>query len=210
MIRNFIQRLYPTKRHRLSLLGLGGAGKTTLLYQLKLQKVVQTIPTIGFNVEDVDVRTTSGVFSTTCWDLGTGCGTTYMVPLLKNMVSTSDGVVWLVDSADESYLEASVDAFKTIFAGSDGLAMDMPILMYVALPSECIRILIVIGYCQSCDQERSAKHCFRRRYSNYICRGIKRQALIRCQLVADTGSNDEQGDSNSFWLDAVDAQIIPF
>ncbi|KAK7043118.1 hypothetical protein VNI00_008472 [Paramarasmius palmivorus] len=129
MIQNFIRRLYPTKRHKISLLGLDSAGKTTLLYQLKLQQVVQTIPTIGFNVEDIDVHTTSGVFSATCWDLGTGCGSTYMIPLLKNMVSTSDGVVWLVDSANESYLEESVEAFKTIFAGSDGLAMDMPTLI---------------------------------------------------------------------------------
>jgi hypothetical protein len=33
--------------------GLDGAGKTTLLYRLKVQKAVHTIPTIGFNAENV-------------------------------------------------------------------------------------------------------------------------------------------------------------
>eukprot|EP00953_Heterococcus_sp_UTEX-ZZ885_P036122 18627-Heterococcus_DN1.PRE.1 len=31
--------------------GLDGAGKTTLLYRMKINKVVPTIPTIGFNAE---------------------------------------------------------------------------------------------------------------------------------------------------------------
>jgi ADP-ribosylation factor family len=33
--------------------GLDGAGKTTLLYRMKINKVVPTIPTIGFNAEQV-------------------------------------------------------------------------------------------------------------------------------------------------------------
>jgi len=38
---------------RILLLGLDAAGKTTILYKLKLGDVVTTIPTIGFNVENV-------------------------------------------------------------------------------------------------------------------------------------------------------------
>ena len=33
------------------MLGLDAAGKTTCLYKMKLNEVVNTIPTIGFNVE---------------------------------------------------------------------------------------------------------------------------------------------------------------
>jgi GTPase SAR1 family protein len=33
------------------LIGTDAAGKTTILYQLKLNEVITTIPTIGFNVE---------------------------------------------------------------------------------------------------------------------------------------------------------------
>lgn len=36
---------------RILMLGLDAAGKTTILYKMKLNEVVNTIPTIGFNVE---------------------------------------------------------------------------------------------------------------------------------------------------------------
>jgi GTPase SAR1 family protein len=41
------------KEMRLIMLGLDGAGKTTILYKIKIGEVVNTIPTIGFNVENV-------------------------------------------------------------------------------------------------------------------------------------------------------------
>ena len=40
---------------RILLLGLDAAGKTTILYKFKLGETVTTIPTIGFNVETVNV-----------------------------------------------------------------------------------------------------------------------------------------------------------
>ena len=36
---------------RILLLGLDAAGKTTILYKLKMNETVNTIPTIGFNME---------------------------------------------------------------------------------------------------------------------------------------------------------------
>ena len=39
------------KQVRLLMLGLDAAGKTTILYKMKLNEVVNTIPTIGLNVE---------------------------------------------------------------------------------------------------------------------------------------------------------------
>ena len=38
------------------MLGLDAAGKTTILYKLKLGQHVNTIPTVGFNVETVNYR----------------------------------------------------------------------------------------------------------------------------------------------------------
>ena len=35
------------------MLGLDGAGKTAILYRVKLDQTVNTIPTVGFNVEQV-------------------------------------------------------------------------------------------------------------------------------------------------------------
>ncbi len=42
-----------TRDMKLLVLGLDGAGKTTILMKLKLGENVQTIPTLGFNVETV-------------------------------------------------------------------------------------------------------------------------------------------------------------
>ena len=38
---------------KIVMLGLDAVGKTTILYRLKLNETVTTIPTIGFNVEQV-------------------------------------------------------------------------------------------------------------------------------------------------------------
>ena len=47
-------RLFRLKKDvRILMVGLDAAGKTTVLYKLKLGEVVSTIPTIGFNVEEV-------------------------------------------------------------------------------------------------------------------------------------------------------------
>ncbi len=42
----------PTPR-RVLMLGLDAAGKTTLLYKLKLGETAMTVPTVGFNVEEL-------------------------------------------------------------------------------------------------------------------------------------------------------------
>jgi GTPase SAR1 family protein len=51
---------------RLIMLGLDGAGKTTILYKIKIGEVVNTIPTIGFNVENVEYKN----INLNVWDLG--------------------------------------------------------------------------------------------------------------------------------------------
>ena len=42
-----LKRLFTNKEVRILMLGLDNAGKTTILYNLKMGKVVRTIPTIG-------------------------------------------------------------------------------------------------------------------------------------------------------------------
>lgn len=51
---------------RILILGLDGAGKTTILYRLQVGEVVTTIPTIGFNVEQVQYKN----LTFQVWDLG--------------------------------------------------------------------------------------------------------------------------------------------
>ena len=58
---------FGSRRARILLLGLDAAGKTTILYKLKLNENVTTIPTIGFNVEEV---TPIKNITFTMWDVG--------------------------------------------------------------------------------------------------------------------------------------------
>ena len=42
-----------SKEMKILMVGLDGAGKTTILYRLKFGEIINTMPTIGFNVETI-------------------------------------------------------------------------------------------------------------------------------------------------------------
>ena len=56
----------PKIEMRVITLGLDGAGKTSILFKLKQNEFVQTIPTIGFNVEELEYKN----IKFTVWDVG--------------------------------------------------------------------------------------------------------------------------------------------
>lgn len=59
--------LFGKREIRVLILGLDNAGKTTLLYKLYApDRVIRTMPTIGFNVETVQYEN----LSFNVWDLG--------------------------------------------------------------------------------------------------------------------------------------------
>eukprot|EP00094_Tigriopus_californicus_P000794 TCALIF_00768-PA protein Name:"Similar to Arf6 ADP-ribosylation factor 6 (Rattus norvegicus)" AED:0.29 eAED:0.29 QI:623/0/0.5/1/0/0.5/2/0/106 len=51
-----LSKVFGNKEMRILMLGLDAAGKTTILYKLKLGQSVNTIPTVGFNVETVTYK----------------------------------------------------------------------------------------------------------------------------------------------------------
>jgi GTPase SAR1 family protein len=54
LLSNFLNAWGRSKKERrILLVGLDGGGKSTILYKLKLAEIVNTVPTIGFNVETV-------------------------------------------------------------------------------------------------------------------------------------------------------------
>jgi ADP-ribosylation factor protein 1 len=92
--------------HRILMVGLDGAGKTTTLYKLKLGEVINTIPTIGFNVEQVTWRNLNFVV----WDVG---GQDRIRPLWQHYFVGVQGVIFIVDSSDTERLdEAKVELHK--------------------------------------------------------------------------------------------------
>ncbi len=61
------------------------SGKTTILYKIKVKKLVTTVPTIGFNVETIQVK--DGV-EFTVWDVG---GQTMLRSTWNHYYENTDG-----------------------------------------------------------------------------------------------------------------------
>ena len=111
------------KQARLIVLGLDAAGKTTLLYKLKCgtrNEVVTTIPTIGFNIETLEIEHTQ----LRCWDVG-GCDK--IRPLWRHYTSEMSALVFVVDSNDvERFSQAKEEL--NIFL-TDDTCKDVPLLV---------------------------------------------------------------------------------
>ncbi|KAF9298307.1 hypothetical protein BGZ88_007152 [Linnemannia elongata] len=93
----------PPKR-RVLMVGVAGCGKTTLLYHLHLGKTIATVPTLGYNVETLTIN---GI-ELTIWDVGGDWN--YRNGLWRHYIPQADGIIFVVDSSDES----QIDAVKTV------------------------------------------------------------------------------------------------
>ena len=51
-----LSSLFRNKEAKILILGLDNAGKTTILYRMQLDEVVETVPTLGLNVETVEYK----------------------------------------------------------------------------------------------------------------------------------------------------------
>lgn len=85
---------------RVLMVGLDAAGKTTILYKLKLGETVSSIPTIGFNVEEVVFKNVT----MTVWDIG---GQDRIRKLWKHYYPATDAIIYVVDSNDPERLDES-------------------------------------------------------------------------------------------------------
>mmetsp|Transcript_60601 Transcript_60601/g.69167 ORF Transcript_60601/g.69167 Transcript_60601/m.69167 type:complete len:182 (-) Transcript_60601:564-1109(-) len=92
--------LFGSQEIRILILGLDNAGKTTILYKLHLNEVVETIPTIGFNVENVTFQN----IKLQVWDLG---GQTHIRPYWRCYYPNTNAVIYVVDSADKERLSVA-------------------------------------------------------------------------------------------------------
>lgn len=95
-------------------IGLDGAGKTTILYRLQVGEVVTTIPTIGFNVEQVTYKN----LKFQVWDLG---GQTSIRPYWRCYYSNTDAIIYVVDSADRDRIGISKDELLYMLRVNNGI-----------------------------------------------------------------------------------------
>ncbi|KAM9426228.1 ADP-ribosylation factor-like protein 2 [Pholidichthys leucotaenia] len=83
---------------RLLMLGLDNAGKTTILKKFNGEDVSTISPTLGFNIKTLEHRG----FKLNIWDVG---GQKSLRSYWRNYFESTDGLVWVVDSADRLRLE---------------------------------------------------------------------------------------------------------
>ena len=115
-----LKLLVGTKDRRILMLGLDASGKTTVLYKLQLGDTIHTIPTIGFNVEQVEYKN----LQMTIWDVG---GQSKIRPLWKHYYQNTDALVFLVDSNDIDRIDEARDELHNIIM--DDELMSIPILI---------------------------------------------------------------------------------
>lgn len=83
---------------RLLMLGLDNAGKTTILKKFNGEDVSTISPTLGFNIKTLEHRG----FNLNIWDVG---GQKSLRSYWRNYFESTDGLVWVVDSADRLRME---------------------------------------------------------------------------------------------------------
>lgn len=92
---------------RILLLGLDAAGKTTILYKLHLGETHTTVPTIGFNVEEMQYKN----IRFTMWDVG---GQDKIRPLWRHYYQNTDGLIWVVDASDVARMDIAREEFHRV------------------------------------------------------------------------------------------------
>ena len=117
-----ISRLFNFKKSaRILLLGLDAAGKTTMLYKMKLNEVMSTVPTIGFNVEEVKYKN----LTMNIWDVG---GQTKIRKLWRHYYQGTDALVYVVDSADRERMEEAREELMAVLR--DDLMRDVSLRVF--------------------------------------------------------------------------------
>ncbi|XP_076803715.1 ADP-ribosylation factor 6-like isoform X1 [Clavelina lepadiformis] len=93
-----ISECFQIKPKNVIMFGCNQPGKTTILYKLVSNQVVNTIPTVGFNVETLVVQNQS----LRLWDVGGG---SKMPKVWPQYFDFAHGVIYVIDCSDEEYFE---------------------------------------------------------------------------------------------------------
>jgi len=103
---------FGKKEARILMLGLDAAGKTTIVYKLKLGEVLNSIPTIGFNVETVEFKNIKFMV----WDIG---GQDKLRNLWRHYYPNTQGLIFVVDSSDRMRVETAKQELHKMLAEED-------------------------------------------------------------------------------------------
>ena len=116
-----MEKFVSHKDVRVLMLGLDAAGKTTILYKIKLNETVNTIPTIGFNVEQLVYKN----LTFNCWDIG---GQTKLRGLWQHYYDNTQGLMFVVDSNDPGRLEEARESLHSVLSQEE--MNGVPVMIY--------------------------------------------------------------------------------
>jgi len=117
--------------YSIALLGLDGAGKTTLTERIKSEYTglpfpEKIAPTIGLNVRRIELANSK----LRLWDLS---GETGMRKIWPNYYKEADGIIFVVDAANQDRLQEARETFNSLIGG---LAVEYVPILIVANKSE--------------------------------------------------------------------------
>ena len=104
------------------LLGADGVGKTSLLYKLKLDEDVQTLHTIGFNVEEINYKDKI----IRMWDIG---GDDKIKYLWKHYMADCKCLIYILNLADKGRLDNYIEYFNVMLEQHKNY-MNIPIIIF--------------------------------------------------------------------------------
>lgn len=94
------------------MIGLDNAGKTTILYKLKLNTVAETTPTMGFNMETVQV----GNVNLIIWDIA---GQDKYRPVWSHYLLNCQAIVFVVDAHDRDRIDLALEELWRVLEQPD-------------------------------------------------------------------------------------------
>ena len=110
--------------YKINMFGLNDSGKTTILYLLKLGEKLTTLPTIGYNCENIDNENWEN--SITIWDIG---GKKELRSLWVKFLNNIKGLIWVYNISDNETIEESQNELKKLLNNS-AMNQNIPILIY--------------------------------------------------------------------------------
>mmetsp|Transcript_13171 Transcript_13171/g.17219 ORF Transcript_13171/g.17219 Transcript_13171/m.17219 type:complete len:186 (+) Transcript_13171:112-669(+) len=106
---------------RILVLGLDNAGKSCVIKKLCGEDISKVEPTLGFNIKTLEY----GGYKLNIWDVG---GQQTIRAYWRNYFERTDGLIWVVDSADKVRTQSCKDELKKL-------------LMQEKLAGACVLIL---------------------------------------------------------------------
>jgi len=118
---SLFHRLFGKESIRIVMFGLDAVGKTTILYRLKTGGVVSTIPSVGYNVETIQLENVQFCIR----DVGGG---DKIRPLWRHYFPGTHAIIFIIDSTDRDRIGEIKEDFLRVLA-EDGVR-DTEILVF--------------------------------------------------------------------------------